>query len=146
MYIELNIRQDFDWCSKQGNGSDHATKWGKDPNDVDDDNNNWEMIAAPCALTTCSQSYKPVGPSTVPPQTDSNLLISRCSESPGNFDHLTKNPLDGFQMPSGWKHWQSIIDRIKWEDKKLGESFEVIKMKEAFWISSLQDVNSHDQI
>ena len=29
-------------------------------------------------MTCCPQSYKPVGPSTVPPQTDSNVLISRC--------------------------------------------------------------------
>ena len=49
------------------------TSWYKNANDADDDNNNWDGIAR-CTLMTCLQWYKPVGPSTVPPQTDSNVL------------------------------------------------------------------------
>ena len=60
-----------------------------------------------------AESYKPVGPPTVSPQTDSNVLISRCSESPGFFNRpplpgQTKCPLDGLSSFRSGIVWQLI--------------------------------------
>ena len=68
-------------------------------------------------IMTCPQSYKPAGPSTVPPQTDSNVLISRCSESPGFLigrPGKTKSPLVGLPV-ANQLIWNILaVDRNRW--------------------------------